>query len=139
MNPIQHLLNSTIVPPEVLRAARAISTMKKWEIVVGKDMASRSWPERYDHGTLWVAVVGSAWAQELRMQQEQILTRLNETANEETLFVSIRFGVRPLKKAVVGGITPDEVSDCEGMTIREIAERRLERLQKNDDNVSEGL
>lgn len=135
MNPIQHLLNSMVVPPEVLRAARAISTMKKWEIVVGKEMAARSWPERYDHGTLWVAVVGSAWAQELRMQQEQILARLNETANEETLFVSVRFGVRPLKKAVVGGVTADEVSDCEGMSIREIAERRLEHLRSKDDTV----
>lgn len=135
MNPIQHLLNSMVVPPEVLRAARAISTMKKWEIVVGKEMAARSWPERYDHGTLWVAVVGSAWAQELRMQQEQILARLNETANEETLFVNVRFGVRPLKKAVVGGVMPDEVSDCEGMSIREIAERRLEHLRSKNDTA----
>ena len=126
MNPIQNLLNSTVMPPEVLRAARAISTMKKWELVVGKEMALRSWPERYDHGTVWVAVVGSAWAQELRMQKDEILTRLNALAGEPGLFVTLRFGVRSLKRAVVGGPATEEAPDTEGLSIREIAERRIQ-------------
>lgn len=126
MNPIQHLLNSTVVPPEVLRAARAISVMKRWEQVVGKEMANRSWPERFDHGTVWVAVVGSAWAQELRMQKDEILSRLNTLADDPSLFVSVRFGVRPIKRAVIGGVANDEIPDTEGLSIREIAERRLQ-------------
>ena len=126
MNPIQNLLNSTVMPPEVLRAARAISTMKKWELVVGKEMAVRCWPERYDHGTVWVAVVGSAWAQELRMQKDEILNRLNTLAGEPGLFVALRFGVRPIKRAVVGGTATEETSDTEGLSIREIAERRIQ-------------
>lgn len=127
MNPIQNLLNSSVLPPEVLRAARAISVMKKWEQVVGADMAMRSWPERFDHGTLWVAVVGSAWAQELRMQKDEILGRLNTIADEPGLFLSVRFGVRPLKRAVVGGVTEDDLHENEGLTIREIAEKRLKK------------
>lgn len=126
MNPIQNLLNSTVMPPEVLRAARAITVMRKWELVVGKDMANRSWPERYDHGTLWIAVTGSAWAQELRMQKDEILSRLNTIADEPGLFINARFGVRPLKKAVVGENADLHVSDSEGLTIRDIAERRLQ-------------
>ncbi len=124
MNPIQHLLNSTVIPPEVLKAARAISVMRKWEQVVGKDMANRSWPERYDHGTLWIAVSGSAWAQELRMQKDEILSRLNTIADEPGLFLNARFGVRPLKKKETGPAAEVPVSDSEGLSIREIAEKR---------------
>jgi len=126
MNPIQHLLNSSIVPPEVIQAARAISVMKKWELVVGKDMANRSWPERFDHGTVWVAVTGSAWAQELRMQKDEILARLNTLANEPGLFVSVRFGVRPINRVVLGGVAVSEAAEKENLSIREIAERRLQ-------------
>jgi hypothetical protein len=124
MNPIQHLLNSTVMPPEVLKAARAISVMRKWEQVVGKDMAKRSWPERYDHGTLWIAVSGSAWAQELRMQKDEILSRLNTIADEPGLFLNARFGVRPLKKEESGPPEEVQVSDSEGLSIREIVAKR---------------
>ncbi len=136
MNPIQHLLNSTVVPPEVLRASRAISTMKKWEIVVGKEMANRSWPEKFDHGTVWVAVTGSAWAQELRLQKDEILARLNDMAGDTNLFVNIRFGVRPLKKAVILGESLDETAETEGLSIREIAERRLKEWHRGEGTES---
>jgi Dna[CI] antecedent, DciA len=126
MNPIQNLLNSTVVAPEVLKASRAISVMRKWELVVGKDMANRSWPERFDHGTVWVAVTGSAWAQELRMQKDEIISRLNTIADEPGLFVNARFGVRPLKREIEGEPEEIEVADTEGLTIREIAEKRLQ-------------
>lgn len=126
MKPIQNLMNATVMPPEVLRAARAISTMRKWELVVGNEMANRSWPERYDHGTLWVAVTGSAWAQELRMQKDEILARLNSLADEPGLFVNARFGVRPLKREVVTASTEADQAETEGLSIRDIAERRLQ-------------
>ena len=124
MNPIQSMLNSTVMPPEVLKAARAISIMRKWELVVGKEMANRSWPESYDHGTLWVAVTGSAWAQELRMQKDEILARLNTIADEPGLFLNARFGVRPLKKELPNETTEIEPAQTEKLTIREIAEKR---------------
>ena len=126
MNPIQNLLNSTVIPPEVLKASRAISVMRKWELVVGKDMANRSWPERFDHGTIWVAVTGSAWAQELRMQKDEIIARLNTIADEPGLFMNARFGVRPLKREEVCEIVETELPDTEGLSIRDIAEKRLQ-------------
>lgn len=124
MNPIQNLLNSTVIPPEVLKASRAISVMKKWDQVVGEEMANRSWPERFDHGTIWVAVIGSAWAQELRMQRDEILSRLNSIADEPGLFLNARFGVRPMKREVQGEVIVTERPDQTGLTIREIAEKR---------------
>jgi hypothetical protein len=124
MNPIQNLLNSAVIPPEVLKASRAISVMRKWELVVGKEMANRSWPERFDHGTLWVAVTGSAWAQELRMQKDEILARLNIIAEEPGLFMNARFGVRPLNKKEAPEIIEVEPAQVERLTIREIAEKR---------------
>ncbi len=59
-------------------------------------MAERSHPDRFGRGTLWVAVEGSAWAQELRMIKDKILERLDEAAGEQGLFTDVRFGVRAL-------------------------------------------
>lgn len=91
-------------------------------------MATRSFPDRYDHGTVWVAVTGSAWAQELRMQKDQILARLTERASEPNLFINVRFGVRPLPEPASQeeerpAAPPREEES--GLSIREIAERRL--------------
>jgi hypothetical protein len=60
------------------------------------------------------------------MQKDEILTRLNTIADEPGLFLNARFGVRPLKREVVSDSTEAEVSDIEGLTIRDIAEKRLQ-------------
>lgn len=79
---------------EVLRAARAQVVLKEWPAVVGEILADKSTPERFEHGTLWVAVTGSAWAQELRFMQDKILDRLNRLAGEPDLFRELRVGTR---------------------------------------------
>lgn len=136
MNPIKQLLNSGIVPPEVLRAARALSVLKRWEAVVGADMGNRCWPERYDRGTVWIAVTGSAWAQELRMQKDVLLARLNEMAGEDSLFVNLRFGVRPLQKAVIQLQKEEPQTDFTDLSIREIAERRMRKWHGSEGDLS---
>jgi predicted nucleic acid-binding Zn ribbon protein len=82
--------------PEVLKAARAQIAMRKWADVVGEAIASKSMPDRYDHGTLWVVASGSAWAQEIRLRKDEIIARLNELAGE-SLFVDVRVGVRSFR------------------------------------------
>ena len=80
---------------EVLRAARAATVLRHWEEVVGPLLASKSVPDRYDKGTVWVAAQSSEWAQELRMMSAYILERLESMAGERGMFVDVRFGVRP--------------------------------------------
>ena len=123
-----------VLPPEVLRAARALSVLMQWETVVGSHLAAKSSPDRYERGVVWVSVQGSAWAQEMRMHRETILTQLNSMAEEPGLFVDIRFGVRAVKtpRSVEPTVEAVELEDLSGLSIREIAERRLAKLQAQD-------
>ena len=130
MKRLNYMLNQAVGREEVLRMARAQRVLKDWSSIVGTAMAARSQPERWDRGTVWVAVTGSAWAQELRMIRDVILSRLEERAGETGLFIDVRFGVRPLpeveepKKPAVFAVVEDDRGE---MSIREIAERRLRK------------
>lgn len=96
---VQDLLEGAVERPEVLRAARAQRALRHWPEAVGPLLAEKAQPDRYDHGTLWVATSGSAWAQEIRLRQETILARLNQLAGERSLFLQLRAGVRPARRA----------------------------------------
>ena len=108
--------------------ARAQRVLKEWPAIVGKAMAERSHPDRWERGTVWVAVEGSAWAQELRMIKDIILERLKEKAGESGLFLDVRFGVRPLpqkEEAEAEPVYAVVADDRESLSISEIAARRL--------------
>lgn len=127
MRKVARLLPDALARREVLATARAQQTLRRWSEVVGEDLASRSQPDRYERGTVWVATTGSAWAQELRMMKDRILARLREMSGEEDLFREVRFGVRPIVKThpAAPPATSAAPDDRQGMTIREIADRRL--------------
>jgi predicted nucleic acid-binding Zn ribbon protein len=121
------MLSSALGREEVVRAAQAIKILRDWPDIVGESMAARSFPDRYDRGIVWIAVQGSAWAQELRMQKDQILERLD--ARGKGLFQDLRFGVRPLPKETspLPGKPKIPKAGSEGLSIREIADRRIEK------------
>lgn len=127
---IRQVLPTAIENSEVLQAARAQAAMRRWPEVVGTMLAEKSHPDRFGRGTLWVAVEGSAWAQELRLMKDRILLRLNEVAGEKHLFQDVRFGVRSLPKREAVAL-PEPEAEAESkpnfkeMSIREIAEWRL--------------
>lgn len=112
---------------EVLRVARAQRALRNWAEIVGPELARRSQPDRFERGTVWVAVTGSAWAQELRMIKDRILDRLREASGEKDLFKDVRFGVRPIVQGAEE-VEPERATapkPASEMSIREIAERRL--------------
>lgn len=127
MRRIQFLIADSIGRDEVARTARAQIVFRKWDEIVGTDMAGRSYPDRYTKGTVWVAVIGSAWAQELRMMKDVILGRLKEASGEPDLFKEIRFGVRPIRRPEeeVEPVKTDISKDLKELSIREIATKRL--------------
>lgn len=135
MRKLGYMLSPAIGREEVIRAAKAQRVLREWESIVGKSMAERSYPDRYDHGTVWVAVEGSAWAQELRMQKDQILERLRERSSDPTIFQNLRFGVRPVPplEPREPEVKPEPRRDQEGLSIQEIAARRLENWPREDD------
>lgn len=134
MRKLSNMLPDAVARDEVLRAARAQKILKDWPAIVGSGLAERSHPDRYDKGTVWVAVEGSAWAQELRMGKEMILQRLRERSNEANLFQDVRFGVRPINREEPIKNEPfDEEAhkqSLKGLSIREIAEKRLNDWKK---------
>lgn len=99
MRRIAKVLKEALPQQEALRQARASRTLKRWPEVVGKMLSEKSWPDRFEKGTVYVAVSGSAWAQELRMKHSAILKRLAELSEEPGLFQDLRFGVRTLPEA----------------------------------------
>jgi predicted nucleic acid-binding Zn ribbon protein len=129
---------SSIVPEalpreEILRAGRAKKALRQWSEIVGPMLATKSFPDKFEHGTVWVAVSGSAWAQELRMVKGQIMTKLAKLCGDPNLFTDIRFGVRPLPAAEVDEV-PDTRNDehrekIRDLSIQEIKERRLQQLK----------
>ncbi|GIK31511.1 MAG: DUF721 domain-containing protein [Fimbriimonadaceae bacterium] len=124
MNKLREILAKDVVGPEVARTARALAIMRRWREVVGEELAARSWPDRYSKGSLWVAVQGSAWAQELRMLKTPILSKLNALAGEP-LFVNVRFGVRalPLQEEAAAPSLPLVEDRPTKRSIREIREK----------------
>jgi len=123
------MLKEAIGREEVLRAARAQTALRNWHQIVGPLLSERSRPDRFDHGTVWVAVEGSAWAQELRMIKPLILERLCNAAGEQGLFADLRFGVRVSRRQSLEPLEEPEqwpTPDVDpNLTIREIAEKRL--------------
>lgn len=105
MRHVGRVLPRAVENAEVLRAARAATVLRRWEEIVGALLATKSVPDRYDKGTVWVATQGSAWAQELRLMKPQILERMEGMAGERGMFIDVRFGVRPPK---VDAYVPDE-------------------------------
>lgn len=97
MKKVENMLASALGRPEVLKMARAQIAMQKWGEVVGEALADKSFPDRYEKGTLWVVATGSAWAQEIRLRKEEIVKRLNDAAGEHSLFSDVRVGVRPFR------------------------------------------
>ena len=136
MRKIWDMLGGALGRDEVVRAARAQIVLADWDEIVGATLGTRSHPDRYDHGTVFVAVTGSEWAQELRMNNETILQRLRERANEPSLFIDVRFGVRPFNKAEPTVNEPfDEEArkeELRKLSIAEIKERRLKAMMERE-------
>lgn len=133
MKKLSKVLSKAIPHDEALRMARAHVVLRDWNAVVGEELGRRSRPDRYGKGVVWVAVTGSAWAQELRMRKELILGRLRERSGESNLFLDVRFGVRPISPTLTVPpveaevILPREETD---LSIGEMARRRLAKWKR---------
>lgn len=95
LRPATSLMGDALGRPELLTRLEAQLVWRRWESCVGAQLAAKSFPEKFERGTLSVSVTTAVWVQELRMRQEAILERLNNLAGKE-LFKSLRFAVRPL-------------------------------------------
>lgn len=129
MRKVKDMLFAAVQRDEVVRAGLVLRAVRDWESIVGPLLASRSWPDRYEGGAIWVAVEDSAWAQELRMRKDLLLSRIQERLEDPSWVTNLRFGVRPLPPRPETLPEPEfkeiETESNDGLSIREIAERRL--------------
>ena len=98
MKRLSDIIHVAVDQKEVLRAARAQAVSRQWVEVVGELLATKTSPDRFERGTLWVNASSTTWAQELRMREETVLQRLNELARERGLFTEIRVGIGPSRR-----------------------------------------
>ena len=129
MRKVSDLISRALDRPDMSTALQANKLLRRWPEVVGSDLAKRCSPDRFERGTVFVAVEGSAWAQELRMHKDDLLARLN-ALSDKPLFTDIRFGVRsfvPMTTTFEEAVAVVEVQDPRvDLSIKEIAERRLQ-------------
>ena len=118
------LLAKAIGRKEVLERLEARQITQRWEEAVGEPLATKSTPEKFEHGVLTVVVISAPWAQELRLRKAELLDRLNLAAGRD-LFEDLRFSVRtPAKKQEAESVPePFEPEDLAiDVSIPEIAE-----------------
>lgn len=135
MRKLSFVLPEAIDRKEVLRAARAQRIVRDWKGIVGEVLAEKSRPDRFDRGTLWIAVTGSAWAQELRMLTPQLLEKIAAASGDANLVTELRFGVREPREKPAGVEThyrPQPDPELEHLSIREIKERRLRKWRDEE-------
>ncbi|MBL8064799.1 MAG: DUF721 domain-containing protein [Chthonomonadaceae bacterium] len=97
MKRLADLIGSSVDQKEILNSARAQAVTRQWSDVVGDFLATKSTPDRFYKGTLYIQVESPSWAQELRMREDIIVERLNELA-QERLFKNIRTSPSPMSR-----------------------------------------
>lgn len=96
MKRIDRVLDFAFDQREIVKAAQVGQALRRWDEIVGEELARRSWPDRYEAGTVYVAAAGSAWSQELRMKKTLIMDRIAQMLGTRALVSDVRFGVRKL-------------------------------------------
>lgn len=131
MRRLDQVLGQSFEQKEIVRAAKVWKALKRWPEIVGEALAKKSWPDGYERGTVFVAVSGSAWAQELRMQKETILVRLGEMLRDRGLCTDVRFGVRELPTPDAEPLLAPRARRvrAEDLTFQELKERILKRAE----------
>lgn len=138
MRKLSNMLGDALGRDEIIRTAHAQRILRRWPEVVGDLLSNRSWPDRYSRGTVFVAVDGSAWAQELRMIKDTILRRLREISGDEHLFMDVRFGVRPYEKKLPYERPKERMKvnpEKRRLTIAEIREQRLKEWPSDEERA----
>lgn len=138
MRPAHELLPNAVRNKGILQGARAWKVLENWDEVVGPILAEKCWPERFEKGTVYIAVIGAAWVQELRLQQEIFLKRLQSFSPDPNLIQGLRFSDRAgTEKPTPGNPVKKESSPPQERVlslaeINELAKKRIELRDTKD-------
>lgn len=79
------LVSAVLARNGIVRDVREHRVMIEWPDIVGGRIARRTWPERVEGRTLWVAVESSPWLAELSFMAADMAQRVNRHVGEPPL------------------------------------------------------
>ena len=91
--------------------------LKLWPKAVGPQIASKTHPDCFRGGTLFIKTVSSVWVQQLHFMKEEIRTKINELAKRNAV-KEIRFAI---------GYTPIQLE-----AVKNISSTRRSALKERD-------
>jgi len=89
--PIGKLLDSVLEGYGLGEDLREHRIVAEWPSLIGKRVASRTWPSRIDAGVLFVRVSNSAWLQELSFLKDELVERINDRLGDPPVVTDLRF------------------------------------------------
>jgi len=88
--PIGDILFSVLQKKGMASKLQENALLKLWSQAVGPQIASKTKPDSFKNGTLFVMTVSSVWVQQLHFMKEEILKKMNELSGR-TVIREIRF------------------------------------------------
>jgi hypothetical protein len=125
---LQKVLKKMDVPHK--RTDRRIVAL--WKSAVGPQIASRTLPESFRRGSLYVLVSTTAWLHQLQFLKEEILSKLNELSGQDEfqrLFFSIGEFPEQQPDTVNDRNPPDLVTQELGKRDRQMMEKSLTAIR----------
>ena len=77
MKRLKEAIEEAVVGAGIKSAINQESAVVLWDTVVGKTVSSVTKAERVESGTLIVRVETSVWRQELHLQKEEVIKKIN--------------------------------------------------------------
>lgn len=74
----------------IVRTLSEYDVLTSWDLLVGEQIARVAKPERFENGTLYVAVSSAPWRAELSMRRIEIVERINGAVGRKVV-KEIRF------------------------------------------------
>lgn len=97
--------------------------VRKWEAVVGKELAKVTIPAYFRHNVLWIYVDNSAWMQHVQLSKPKLLAQVNATLSPRNIS-DLRWLLRPVSeqepRSVVAPKPKKEISPKREKAFREM-------------------
>mgnify|MGYP001338407804 CR=1 FL=1 len=90
MEHLKKAIKTAINKAGIENALKQESAVFLWKEVVGRKVAKAAKAEKVDRGTLIVKTDSAVWRQELQMQKEQLIEKINKKIGSEAI-KEIRF------------------------------------------------
>lgn len=106
--PLASTLDSFLESLRIPHVALLVTLRKGWPEIVGPLVARNAIPVSLRNGVLTIAVRNHSWAQELRMSNMTVLSKIRETVGERVPVTDLRFTVDPSGPSATDEPVPTE-------------------------------